>query len=86
MVDVTLVELHLEDASFTAKAPFSSGRSEDRESHESATEVPIGEGDGSGGPSKLLLAVMGLGVVGALGWWLRRGRMPELDEEIEVAP
>jgi len=85
MVDVTLVELHLEDASFTAKAPFSSGQGEDRESHENTTEVPIGEGDG-GGPSKLLLAVMGLGIVGALGWWLRRGQMPELDEEIEVAP
>lgn len=83
MVDVTLLELHLEDASFSANAPFSR---ESDEGSESATEVPLGEEGGGGGPSMLLLAVMALGLVGALGWWLRRGSTPGIDEEIEVAP
>ncbi|MFB6178765.1 MAG: hypothetical protein ABEI77_03450 [Halorientalis sp.] len=91
MVDVTLLELHLEDASFTANAPFSSESTADSEgagdeSEQGATAVPIGEDHSDGGPSKLLLAVMGLGVVGALGWWLKRGQLPDIDEEIEVAP
>ena len=88
MVDVTLLELHLEDASFTANAPFSSEDDEASTGGDSggATEVPVGEDESSGGPSKLLLAVMGAGLVGALGWWLRRGRTPDIDEEIEVTP
>ncbi|WP_136715423.1 hypothetical protein [Halorientalis salina] len=87
MVDVTLVELHLEDASFSAKAPFSGEGGESSESGGGATEVSIGEEESTGdGPSKLLLAVIGLGLLGGVGWWLKRGRMPDIDEELEVTP
>ena len=65
-MDITLFELHVDDASFTAHAPFSGSRSEDEE----ATVETEG---GSGGRGRLAGALFGLGLLAVLVWVRRRG-------------
>jgi len=77
MVDITLFELDAEDVSFSMNAPFSGTQSEDEEPAATAEA----ERDG---PSRLLLGALALGVAGVVVWWLRKGSVPEIDEEIEV--
>lgn len=81
MVDLTLFELHFEDASFTANAPFSRGSGEDEDEEDGGIVSEKG-----GGPSKLLLAVIVLGGTAAVTWLLRNRQTPDIAEEMEVTP
>jgi hypothetical protein len=75
-MDLTLLEVHLDDASFTANAPLS-GQSE-------ATPAADTDDDGDGGPP-LLPFVVGLVALAALGYVVRRWRSGgSVDAELEA--
>lgn len=70
-MDLTLFEVHLDDASFTARAPFSGSEApESIEELESASA----EGDEAGGRPSLLPFVIGLAFLAGVGYLLRRRR------------
>jgi hypothetical protein len=87
MVDITLLELHLEDASFEANAPLSRGESGGLTRRlrggeaDSSTESTAEESDGQG---KAFLGLLFVLAAAGLAWWLARGERPEVTEDIEV--
>lgn len=80
-MDLTLVELHLEDASFTAHAPFS-GRGDGGEAPEASEPNESGEAEAEG--PDILPFLIGLAALAALAYLLRRrwngGTEPVPDE------
>ncbi|WP_335998582.1 hypothetical protein [Halorientalis halophila] len=73
MVDITLFELHLDEASFSNAAPFLGGG----EAEEGAAAT-----DTSGGGAKgKLFAFLALGGIVAVAWLISRS---EVGEEIEI--
>ncbi|WP_247009295.1 hypothetical protein [Halorientalis litorea] len=64
MAEFTLLEVHLDDATFTANAPFTGS---DEESPEDATATAS---DGSG-RGRLLALLAALALAGAAAWVLR---------------
>ncbi|MFB6084324.1 MAG: hypothetical protein ABEJ94_08785 [Halorientalis sp.] len=71
MADITLFELHIDDASFSNSAPFfGDGEGE-----------PSGDTDGSGGAVGKLVVLLALGAVAALAWLVLRNGV---DEGIEL--
>jgi hypothetical protein len=89
MASVTLVELHLEEASFSANLPFSgsdSTETDDEEATESEEEAAAGADAESGGPGKggvLLGVLVFLVVTAAIVRYLTGEDDP--DVEIETA-
>lgn len=82
MVDITFLEVHLDDSTLTANAPFSStgGESEEETEAEAEVEVEVEEGEG-GGSSTLLAAIVGLVFLVVVGFLVRRYlRGGQLDE------
>ena len=83
MVDITLFEVHFEDASLSANTPFGGGRKS------------VGAGDGSAGEpasssskGKLVGALVGLVFLAAVAFVVRRkvgGGGDESEEELEVS-
>ena len=84
MVDITLLELHLDDSNLTANAPFSSGRKQ-VEAGEGPPEQP--ESSGSKGP--LVATLVGLVFLVVVGYLVRSkvlgGDETEEEEELEVS-
>ena len=84
MVDITILELHLDDSSLTANAPFSSGRKE-----VAASDEPP-EQESSGSKGKAIGAVVGLVFLAVVSVGVKKkllgggGDEPE-GEEFEVA-
>lgn len=84
MVDITILELHLDDSSLTANAPFSKGRKE----VEASDDPPEDESSGSKG--KAVGALVGLVFLTAVTFVVKKkvlgggGDEPE-GEEFEVA-
>ena len=83
MVDITILELHLDDSSLTANAPFSSGRKQ-----VSASDEPPEE-ESSGSKGKAIGAVVGLVFLAVVAYVVKSkvlggGDEPE-GEEFEVA-
>ena len=92
MVQITFLEVHLDDASFSAAAPFSGSTAEDATS---ATDGETNTGDetddaaalgteDSGPPKKAVAAIaglVGLVVIAALVRYLRGGDEPDVDIE-----
>ena len=66
MVDITLFELHLDDSSLTANAPFSSGRKEVAASDEPPEEAS------SSSKGKLLGALIGVAFLAAVAFVVRK--------------
>ena len=82
MVDITLFEVHLDDASFTANAPFSSTD----EDEESGSDWGRDSGGGTSvAPLKAILAVVALAVLveGIRRFVGRRGLEVPKFEELE---
>ncbi len=95
MVNITLFEIHLDDASFEANAPFSGSEAEElsEEEAEEAVTGAIGSGDADGsGPPKVLPLVVGLVVLVGLAALVRKLRgggdeePPALSEDESAAP
>lgn len=78
-MDVTLFEFDVDNASFTANAPFS-GASSGSEADDSGGDEPGSEPDAGvgGGRGRLLAALAGLGALALLAWLRRRGETEEL--------
>jgi len=90
MASFTLVELHLEEASFSANLPFGGSdgtESEDEEATESEEEAGAGADAESGGPGKggVLLGVLVFLVVTAAIVRYLTGEDDDPDVEIETA-
>lgn len=89
MVDLTLFEIHLEDASFVANAPFSGNDEEltasapSSGSDEQSSDDARTSGD-TGGPRKLLLGAIGLGLAGVVVWWFGRNTAPDTQDTTET--
>ncbi|RXK51076.1 hypothetical protein [Halorientalis pallida] len=82
MADITLFELHLDDASFSNSAPFFGGSGDG----EDVTEADDADESGSGAASKLYL-LLALGAIVGLAWLASRSEVAEeieIDEEIEL--
>ena len=83
MVDITFLELHLDDSNLTANAPFSSGRKEVAASNESP------EPESSSSKGKLVGALVGLVFLAAVAFVVRKkvagGGDDAEGEEFEVA-
>ncbi|WP_424018713.1 hypothetical protein ACOZ4N_04340 [Halorientalis pallida] len=82
MADITLFELHLDDATFSNSAPFfgGAGDGEERAGADEADE------SGSGAAGKLFV-LLALGAIVGLAWLVSRsevGEEIEIDEEIEL--
>jgi hypothetical protein len=79
MVDITLFEVHLDDSSLTANAPFSRGEKE----VEAADEPP----ESSSSKGTTLAAVVGLVFLAALAFVVRKRVMGGDDEgeQVELA-
>jgi hypothetical protein len=84
MVDITLFEVHLDDSSLTANAPFSRGRK----------EVEAGDGElpakssSSSSKGKLVAALLGLVFLAAVAFVARKkggGGDEEVEGELEVS-
>ncbi|MEF8776367.1 MAG: hypothetical protein V5A43_07690 [Haloarculaceae archaeon] len=90
MVNITILEVHLDDAIFEANAPFAGEVSEGGETEEATETAAIGglESEGDGGASKLAPLVLGLVFLVALAALARklrcRGGDDEPLEEIEA--
>ncbi len=81
MADITLFELHLDDATFSNSAPFLGGEGDDE-----VTEADDTADSGSGTASKLFI-LLALGAIVGLAWLVSRsevGEEIEIDEEIEL--
>jgi hypothetical protein len=77
MVNITLFEIHLEDASFEANAPFSDAEAEDAADAADEYGIDAGgynDGDDDGGPSKLVPLVVGLVLLVGLAALVRKLR------------
>jgi hypothetical protein len=79
MVQITLFEFHLDDASLTANAPFSRD-SEDPDPVDEGSDAPAA----TERSAKPLLALLGVLAVGAAAVGIRRLR--ESDAAVEIAP
>lgn len=77
-MDLTIFEVHLDDASFTANAPFAGGDDQEAEAVETAAEMDA-ETEEEGGFSIAPL-VVGLVVVAAVALGVRRMLRSEPDE------
>jgi hypothetical protein len=82
-MDLTLLEIHLDDASFTANAPFSDDSSEAEPAAATATESA---GDEDGGDLRTLVPfLVGLGALAGIAYLVRRLRRGgETGTEIEA--
>ncbi|SDF65167.1 hypothetical protein [Halorientalis regularis] len=77
MADITLFELHLDDATFSNSAPFVGG--------EEGAEAD--DADESGGAAGKLFILLALGAIVGLAWLVSRsevGEEIEIDEEVEL--
>lgn len=82
MADITLFELHLDEASFSNTAPFLGGEGDDEE----RAEADATDESGSDAASKLYI-LLALGAIVGLAWLVSRtevGEEIEIDEEIEL--
>lgn len=82
-MDLTIFEVHLDDASFTANAPFAGGDEEEAEAVETAAdrETPSDEQG-----SSIIPLVVGLVVVAAVAFGVRRMLRSEPDEFEQAIP
>ncbi|SEN84518.1 hypothetical protein SAMN05216388_1005186 [Halorientalis persicus] len=81
MADITLFELHLDDATFSNSAPFVGG-----EDDAEGAEAEAADESGSGAAGKLYI-LLALGAIVGLAWLVSRsevGEGIEIDEEIEL--
>lgn len=76
-MDVTLFEFDVDDASFTAHAPFS-GVTPRSEADDSGGDESDPEPDAGVSGGRLLAALAGLGVLALLAWLRRRGGTEDL--------
>jgi hypothetical protein len=79
MADVTLFELHLDEATFSNTAPFLGGEGDDE-------DASAGEAADEGGAGKLFV-LLALGAIVGLAWLVSRSEVGdeiEIDEEIEL--
>lgn len=81
MVNITLFEIHLDDASFEANAPFSDAEAEDAEEAAEEYGIDVG-GDDDGGPSKLVPLVAGLVLLVVLAAIVRKLRGGGDDDDV----
>lgn len=86
MVNITILEVHLDDAIFEAKAPFVGEVSEGEELEEGADAAAGGtrQSEGDGGPPKLVPLVLGLVFLVALAAIARKVRRRGNDDEETV--
>jgi hypothetical protein len=78
MADITLFELHLDDASFSNSAPFFGGEDD---------EGVAADDESGGGAAGKLYILLALGAIVGLAWLVSRsevGEGIEIDEEIEL--
>jgi hypothetical protein len=84
MAKFTLLEVHLEDASFTANAPYSGSSGEEAEEEREAAAPE----DDSGGRGKALVGLLAVVAVLALAYLGSRrlggGDVPDVEVEAEV--
>jgi hypothetical protein len=88
MVNITLFEIHLDDASFEANAPFSDAEAEDAPDAADEYGADVGGGD-EGGASNLVALVVGLVLLiglAALVRKLRGGGDDDADEADTIDP
>lgn len=82
MVDITVLELHVEDGSFSANLPFGTTSDEEEEQEDDEEEAATADDDeGGSGKGMALLGVLALLVVGTAAVKYLTGE----DEEPEVA-
>lgn len=80
MVDITFLEVHLDDSTLTANAPSSS----DKKEIEASTEPPTAE---SSPKTTLIAALVGLVFLAAVAFLVRKKFLAgETDEDEEKAP
>jgi hypothetical protein len=87
MVDLTLLELHLDDSSIKANAPFSGGDDTEAETETaSATDEEPAPDDGGSRLRLLAPVAVGLVALAAIGVAVRRliGGAPDPVEELEI--
>lgn len=80
MVNITLVELHVEDGSFSPNLPFSAISSADEDERDDESEAAAEDGNGGSGKGLALLGVLVLLIVGTAAVKYLTG-----DDDSEVA-
>ena len=90
MAKFTLLEVHLEDASFTANAPYSGEGSEGSESDSEDEEEGAAADSGSGGPGRALVGLLVVVAILALAYLGSRrlggDDVPDVAVEEELEP
>lgn len=81
MVDITFIELHVEDGSFSANLPFGSTAEEEEQREDEEEAATADDEEGGSGKGMALLGVLALLVVGTAAVKYLTGE----DEEPEVA-
>ena len=84
MVDITLVELHVEDGSFSANLPFSGLTDEDEPEQEDEAAAGVEDDDGGSGKGLALLGVFVLLVVGTAAAKYLTGEDDEPEVTVET--
>jgi hypothetical protein len=82
MVDITLLEVDLDDATFTANAPYSGNSDPAEESNPGDDDGGLGSGERAGPGGKVLAMLVVLAIAGLALWRMRSTSEQGATEEI----